>query len=359
MFYLVIALAYVLARLSYNYALGVAASMGFEHPGFLWMVGIGAAAVPVYVLVHETGHWLAGAAFGWQCTRFGVGPVEFRPMTRSWHFHRISKIGGMVTHYPATFVGFRQQKALCSLGGPLFSLVGTVIFTSLALLSRTALSFWFCVINAQFSMIGVLELCPFNRGHIKSDGYQVWEMCRGGSHVDELLRDMLTETSKVMLLRPGEWPTDLILRIVDIPADPSVKRYALYLAYIHFLDKGDAPRSGRYLRSLLEQWTSSDPPEYALEAAYFFAAHERDAAAGRKWLETETRDAEPWVRQRAQAAVEWAGARPDRSHAIVEQALTALRKERVCGDRLFEIVRLEELSQSAVAISPEPEAALR
>jgi hypothetical protein len=185
-------------------------------------------------------------------------------------------------------------------------------------------------------LVGLVGLLPMRRGAARSDGFLLWELIRGGATVDELQRSLLVASSHATPLRMREWPHDLILRLQPTG-------YDAYLAYLHFLDRGEPQAAGRFLERLMEGWTRACPPEYALEAAWFLAVHGQDPAAARQWLAFEGRDAEPWVRLRAQAAVEWASGRPEVARRLVDEALSQLRAAAACGAHEYEIDRLDEL----------------
>lgn len=105
--------------------------------------------------------------------------------------------------------------------------------------------------------------------------------------------------------------------------------------------------AGHYLNRFTADWTADDPPEYALEAAYFYAFDRNDASVARWWLlAVETKKIEPWVRLRAQAAIELAVGYLGRARLLIDEALAALRTEPACGDYQYEIDRLKDLEKS-------------
>lgn len=155
----------------------------------------------------------------------------------------------------------------------------------------------------------------------------------------------MTLSSHATPLRLRDWPHDLICRLAENSADPAAQRFNFYLAYVHSLDRGDITYAGRYLDRLTAAWTPSDPPEYALEAAYFHALDGANLASAQHWLALETREVEPWVRLRARAAMERAGNNPAKARVLIHEAFAALRAAPACGARQYEIDRLLALSQ--------------
>jgi hypothetical protein len=304
---------------------------------------------PFGILIHESGHYLAGAALGQCCRRFVIGPVELARRAGAWTVRWIGiRRAGLVDFVPSTFVRFRRRRAICVAGGPVASLLAGLVFALLSFHAQTSSLFWIWSYSVQWSLVGLLGLLPMRRGDARSDGYLLWELIRGGTAVDELQRNLLVASSHATPLRMRDWPHDLICRLAEVPADPQASRYNAYLAYVHFLDRDERQVAGQYLDRLMLDWKSDDPPEYALEAAYFHAFHGDDPIAARNWLTREGRDAEPWVRLRAQAAMERAVGYPERAHRLVDEALSLLRAAPACGAHQYEVDRLQALLGDAV-----------
>jgi hypothetical protein len=286
--------------------------LGFDRPSLDWSVLFLALTGPAGIVIHEGGHYLAGIALGQCCRRFVVGPVEVARRAGRWTARWIPiRQAGLVDLVPSTFDRFRLRRAVSVAGGPVASLAAGLVFTGLSLRAATPSPFWIWNCCAQWCLIGVLGLLPMRRGTARSDGYLLWELIRGGSAVDELERNLLVASSYATPLRMREWPHDLIRRLVEVPADRQARCYNRYLAYVHFLDRGESQVAGRHLERLLSEWKAGDPPEYALEAAYFLASHAEDLESARRWLASEDRDAEPWVRLRAQAAIARSSGAPE------------------------------------------------
>ncbi len=318
--------------------------LGFDRPSLNWRILSLALTAPAGILIHEGGHYLAGITLGQYCRRFVVGPVELARRAGGWTVRWIPlRRAGLVDLVPSTFDGFRPRRAACVAGGPVASLAAGLAFTVLSLRAGTPNLYWIWSCCAQWSLVGVLGLLPVRRGPACSDGYLLWELVRGGAAVDELERNLLVPSSHATPLKMREWPHDLIGRIVKNPADRQARSYSHYLAYVHFLDRGEPQTAGRHLECLLSAWTDADPPEYALEAAYFLAFHAHSLADGLQWLASESSEAEPWVRLRARAAIEHASGRHERARALVNEALSQLRAAPACGAYDYEIDRLREL----------------
>jgi len=289
-------------------------------------------------VIHQLGHYLAGTLFKQRLQRVVVGPIEMARGARGWTIRLVRmRFGGMVEQAPSSFARLRLQEAACAAGGPLASLLSGLAFVFLALHSHRPPAFWLWAFSVGCSLVGVLSLVPIQWAMGDSDGYKLRQAIRRGTPFE------WTARSHATALRVRDYPRDLVLRFADGPTDPGYRRASYYLAYIHFLDSGDSEKAGQYLDRLMADWTAGDAPEYALEAAYFYALHANDLNTARKWLALEARDVEPWVRLRAQAAIERAANNQEKARMLIDEALTALRSAPACGAYEYEIDRLEAL----------------
>lgn len=326
----------------------IASAHGFARPSTLAHLTLVVFATLLAIAVHETGRWLAGAAQGFRCLRFLVGPIEIAPVDSGWRIRLVPfHHAGVVYQVPTSFTNFRLQKATCLAAGPCVSLVACLFFTTLALRAHTAFPFWFWIVNAQMCLIGVLQLFPVRFGQAESEGLQLWTVFRGGPRVDAIQRDLLADSVNHTPLRPRDWPADLLGRLASTGA-----RYHLYMAYIHALDSGNISGAWAHLSAVLESWLPGDGPQYALEGAYFLAFYRGDEKRARQWLSMESRLQGAALRLRAEAAVEWVAGRTKKALERIEQAELTSRAGSASGYQAFELdclqaMRAEILSQNA------------
>ena len=136
------------------------------------------------ILIHELGHFAAGSTCGLRLLRFRVGPVELaRPsalefqgplrMNFSWKLQRWCS-GRIVMVSPKTSLqdggsGFWFYV----LGGPLANLGCALLALPLALQDTMAGGIAKYVAIASF-LLGAVNLFPFRKGAIESDGMQFW-----------------------------------------------------------------------------------------------------------------------------------------------------------------------------------------
>jgi hypothetical protein len=325
----------------FHWQVEAGAALGFGRPSAILALGALVVTCPIGLAIHECGHLLAGILCRQACRRFAIGPFEFSRLGGRWQT-RLTPMrhAAVVDLVPSTFEGFRLQRAICAAGGPLLSMAGGAALLWASLHSHSAWQFWAASLAVQWTLVGVLQAAPLRTASAASDGYKVWEAFRGGAALDRVQMDLLTASSHATPLRLCDWPHDLIQRLEETPMDAVNRRYTAYLAYVHLLDRGEPNAAGERLDRLIDGWSPADPPEYALEAAWFHALHRNDGETALKWLELAKGETEPWVRLRAQAAVERRAGAVARARRMVEEALTAVQAAPACGAHEYEIDRL-------------------
>jgi hypothetical protein len=328
-------------------------------PGF---VVFGAVAYPILsllavlasILIHEIGHIAAAIALGWKFRRIAVGPLQIELVPESWRIRlavpdrdRSISVLGCVSAAPSSFTRFRLQCAIVTAGGPCLSLMATLAFVCLmfAFGGPSLRSPWAVMI--QWSTIGLFSLFP--HWVYGSDGETLWRLCRGGTAAAECQRANLCNVSSLGPLRPRDWPPDLMRSIGEPPGTP-VWPFDCYLRYIYSLDIDDVEAAATWLKRLLDQHQATDPPEYLLEAAYFFAAHLHEPEAARDWIAKERRDVAPWVRDRAKAGIALATGLLEEARECNDRALADLRSAVPCGAHEYEIERLRAMGHRLDAL---------
>ncbi|HEX9935898.1 MAG TPA: hypothetical protein VGB15_02200 [Longimicrobium sp.] len=155
-------------------------------------------------------------------------------------------------------------------------------------------------------------------------------MIRGGPEAEREAATLPLLSLSYNETPPRQWPRDLVERAVALQDGTSEECYANLLAYYHALDSGDLALAGRRLDralALLEASPKAMHPGVHLEAAFFVAAHRRDAARAREHLALVPPNAfgvrEP-ERDRAHAALALADGDPARAHELAEKALAGL-----------------------------------
>jgi len=328
---------------------GIAEERGFENLPLLIRLAFIALGTLACVLVHETGHRATGAAMGWPCARFGFGPFEFHRTKDGWRRYRVKMlVGAFVGQVPRTYDHYRLRKAATLLSGPLASLVVGSTFVWLAYWSRDAMTYTLYGRLGTITLLGFLELLPAVRKGIGSDGYRLWQVIRGGTPVDELVRDSLADSSNLSPLRYRDWPHDVVLRLAE-----SGQPYDLYLAFIHSNDAGDIEAEEIYVRRLMASLPAQDLDahgrHYACEIACWLALRANDPAAATQWLERAGTDADWELQRRAHAAIALASGDFDRAAELAEAALADCPMPPPRGFEMWDVERLQRILSAARA----------
>jgi hypothetical protein len=323
----------------------IAKVRGFAAPSLHVSLPLLWFSIVILVAIHEVGHWVAGRAVGWRGLRFRLGPFALVRVRNGWKIRWIRwDFGGAVTFAPTALAGFRKADSIFTAAGPLASLLFTLACGWIAWYSTNAAVFWLFGTVAQWAWLGALSLVPAGRGLARSDGYWLWQLTRGGKELQRRQRYMLANMSHGTHLRPRDWPRGLMGPVIDGPT-PWGDRHDAYLVYIYFMDLGDPDAAFPWLASVLKKWQKTDPPEYALEAAYYAGVCSHDASLAARWLGCAGKDVDPWVRLRAEAAVASAEGRVEASQRLAGVALAKLENELPSGHRDYETARLNDLLQ--------------
>jgi hypothetical protein len=283
------------------------------------------ALFPVLILglaAHEAGHALAGALSGFRLYLFVVGPLKLQRVgdrLRAGLNRNVGLYGGaVVSAPPAEVAALRERFLRVVAGGPLASLaLGLLALGASRALpvprpgagTAELVAYASLLVFATLSLgLALVTLTPNSLGGLPSDGARLLQLRRGGPEAERDVAALALTSLSMAGRRPREWPAALTEQAA---AGPDVGFYAPLghlMAYQRALDAGEEARAGEELRRALavrEQLPAPYRPVLLLEGAYYEAAHRRNAAAARSWLEGAARSpaVEAHVRLRAEAAV--------------------------------------------------------
>jgi hypothetical protein len=305
---------------------------GFAHPPFLMSEVYMIVANIGFVVAHEAGHWIAGRALGWRCLEFRIGPLALVRRPEGWRFRRMKfDAFGAVLFSPTTFDDLARSLSIHVAGGPAASILYLLLCVLIVWQSRSAGLFWLFGAMAQFAPLGVFSLAPITKGLMLSDGYKLIQLMRGGYYAARLQCYMLGNVSRGTPLRPRDWPPELIRIMTEAPASLRGRREC-HLMFCHLMDAGEASAAYPWVARLAGKPEKSDPPEYALDIAFYLALHQHDPETARKWLGVAGKGAGAWMYARAQSAIAMAEGRTEEAQWLVEQGLASLATQLPCGD---------------------------
>src|SRR5690606_17279787 len=217
---------------------------GMDLP--LLLLGLGALVVVTWlqILVHETGHALAGALVGRRFAGAGIGPLQVDRgaggrLTFRWT-RRIRGIAGYAVMMPRAHEP-RRRAAAFILGGPLANLacaaVAFALWQSLADPSALVLVLLGAT-GAVGLVLGVLNLVPFHSHGWSSDGHGLLQLWGKPQHWQAMQAVQLALAAAMAGVRPRDWPGVPATGHDDLPPPLQTGVQAVRLA--RALDRSDA-----------------------------------------------------------------------------------------------------------------------
>lgn len=278
-----------------NHGLAMSATVGWSSTQKLALLLLLPVAWLIAVSLHELGHALAGRLQGFRLHWLIVGPLMWRrQLTGRLRFEwnrNLNTAGGLALSVPPDDVRLRERFRMFVLGGPLASLAwGALAGGIYALLPNPVQSTVPAVALALSGGISVLlfvaTILPFQAGGFASDGQRLLNLSRRGPK-QELEICLLTATVRSMAaVRPRALSRAALESAHALDIEHPSKPYLDYYLYLYHLDTGDPRAAGQYLAQYRQQLAQLPPPLQAsgwLEAAFFSAAYEHDAAAARAY----------------------------------------------------------------------------
>lgn len=227
-------------------------------PGILLLVALGAVAVALQVVIHETGHLVFGLLTGYRFQSFRVGPlmvVRQRDGRLALRQLSLKGTGGQCLMSPPDLVDERMPYRLYNLGGSLMNaLVGGGCALACFLISeRNALTLFLALMGIVGIAYALMNGLPMQVSGISNDGRNA----RDAGESPEALRGLWLN------LKVGESLANGV-RLKDLPdewfAIPSPEGMANPLAASagafasnRLLDAGDVDGAAMLIRHLLER----------------------------------------------------------------------------------------------------------
>jgi hypothetical protein len=169
--------------------------------------------VLLVLVIHESGHSVAGLALKMKLTSFVIGPFEWSISEGKWRF--LFRPGGLVSFLGRTIVvpmeveGFRRRKILQVAAGPFISIVTGFTAAAAVLIAPDGPWRDQWVILSVFAtislLVGILNLVPFQIGPGYSDGAKLYQLGSGGLWSDYQLWLGIINASSVTSIRPREY----------------------------------------------------------------------------------------------------------------------------------------------------------
>jgi hypothetical protein len=251
---------------------------------WIWSISF----IPVFFFVigfHEAGHAVAGISQKFDFKMYVVGPFMWDKEQDGWKFKwnkNVNTSGGMVICLPTQTHNLKKSFSIFAAGGPLASLVLTLIsFLVYLLLRPLTVSYFFSFIGFFSLLIFVVTILPFRTGGFTSDGGRILNLLRGGdkSRFELLMLKIITETTG------GKRPSLLNLEELTEASSLATKLKAPFGVYIHgyfyqaMWDRGDLVAAEKHLEDYMNEIDQIPPGlnnSVWMEAAFFYANAKND-----------------------------------------------------------------------------------
>lgn len=243
-------------------------------PSFFFVIGF-----------HEAGHAVAGISQKFDFRMYVVGPFMWDKEKDGWKFKwnkNVNTAGGLVICLPTQTKNLKKNFAIYAAGGPLASLLLTLVsFTIYLLLRPLTVSYFFSFVSFLSFLIFVATILPFQAGGFTSDGGRILNLIRGGdkSRFELLILKIITETTG------GKRPSLLNLEELTEASSLATKLNAPFGVYIHgyfyqaMWDRGDLVAAEKYLDDYVSEIDRVPPGIDSIvwmDAAFFYAFAKND-----------------------------------------------------------------------------------
>ena len=264
-----------------------------------------ALLIPAFLIAiawHEGGHAVAGIKMGFDFRMYIVGPFMWEKETTGWHFKwnkNVNTAGGMVMCLPLDTVNLPNRFSVFAAGGPIASLVLTVLsygIYALGFKNNPTSNLNIEVVGSFFLFTAYLSLfffittsIPIHMGGFYTDGARILRLQKGGdkARFDSLLLKLVIHASS------GTRPK--LLNINEIEEAQAIAQrinepFGVYLhSYLHqaAFDNGDIEKAEKHLLDYVNE--AENIPDGIrnivwLDAAFFYAFGKKDLAEAENFL---------------------------------------------------------------------------
>ncbi|GAC1372152.1 MAG: hypothetical protein NVSMB44_39810 [Ktedonobacteraceae bacterium] len=247
------------------------------------------------LLVHECGHLLSGRLIGFRFLLLIVGPLKVQRSQTGIQIGlntSLALAGGLAACAPTDENNLARKMLIMTAGGPVASLLLTLVAAASAFgagfPNRAGLAGALLLLTAVVSgILTIVTLIPTHVGGFVSDGARIQMLRKGGAAVERWCAQGLLQLAIIEGQLPREWSVTLLNMVMIQPDDSPEYALGCSFGYYHALDSGDVQGAQRYLEQMLA--ARMNVPAlirggFALEASYFEACYQRNAAQARVWL---------------------------------------------------------------------------
>jgi hypothetical protein len=263
------------------------------------------ASIYLGIIIHETGHLVAGLFSGYRVDFMRVGPIQInRPFKVSWQPKLGIGAAGMAGVFPGKIRNAHASAVCMLLGGPLANLISAGGLFLLLPKPFSSFATWFVGISL---LLGMMNLVPFVRTGVVSDGRRIWTILRKTAEGERWLAIMQLCTALWDGVLPEKLDPEMFksaTAIVDNWLD-TVAGYTL--AFSTAFDQHNDVDAARFLETALQHspfTTFAGKEGLLVEAAIFQAKRRGRIDLAEQWLaEIPQKTLTPGARYLAEAAI--------------------------------------------------------
>jgi len=263
--------------------------------------------IPIFFLViaiHEAGHAYAGIKVNFDFRMYIVGPFLWTKEQNKWFFKwnkNVNTAGGLVVCLPTHTHNLNKRFAIYAAGGPIASLLLTILSFLLFAIIRnlnTQNQLVLEITSSLFLLIAVLSLfilivtaIPFHTGGFSSDGARIIRILKGGeaARFELLMLKIIALTTSGT--RPKNIDVDELTEALSIAKKLKLPQGVYLHGMLHqtALDLGNLEAAEVHLKNYLddiEEIPAGIRGMIYLDAAFFygFAKHDLESAQ-EYWLQ--------------------------------------------------------------------------
>lgn len=277
------------------------------------------------VLVHESGHLLAGLIVGFRVDHMRVGPLLFRPPLRvSVQRHNLYGFAAHAQVVPFGSEGLRYKMLVFALGGVSANLLSGALAVWLYWQMEQAVFGYYAVLSL---LMGVFNLVPFTQRVAISDGKRAWMLLFDRPEGDRWLAMIRLSTDMLQGTLPEKCAPQLVRQATALVNNSPDTVPAHELAYTVAYFSGNDDEAARCLEICMAHFAVAGPAlreAFPFQAAIFQARKRKNVVLSNDWLsQAPLKTMIPGLRLQAEAAILETEGRMDEALTKLDQSIAA------------------------------------
>lgn len=239
------------------------------------------------VVVHESGHFLAGRMAGLHLNLVRFGPLQINaPFRISWHWKQGAGARGFTSMLPRTGNVSRQQVLIMLIGGPAANLFTAAIVFPFHKGSGELFRLPIIFVVASL-LLGLGNLIPFQKQSSVSDGKRIWMLVSSKGRGERWIALFQIVTAISQSVEIDMLPDILIARATAFTDQSPDTVTAHAFAYSWAFYRKDTAEAAKFLETALAFSRHSSPAMregLIAEAAVFQARRRKNIALAQQWF---------------------------------------------------------------------------